>query len=93
MIVFVVLNVNIANSNPDINDGYIWLPTDITLTWAVTPISDEHNMLAHIVLPFFGQLQKFMGPSIAIQNYNTHCGVVGVTIDSPCFWNGKMRLE
>ena len=54
-----------ATSTPDVEEGYIWLPTDATLKWAVT--SDENKKLKYNVTAFRGHLQEFVD-STALKN-------------------------
>jgi hypothetical protein len=45
-------------------DGYIWLPPDATLHWAVKPVSEENKTLQYHVTAFRGHLQEFVDPSV-----------------------------
>jgi len=49
----------------EVEDGYIWLPTDATLKWAVKPVSEENKTLQYHVTAFRGHLQEYVDPSSA----------------------------
>jgi hypothetical protein len=49
-------------------EGYIWLPPDATLKWAVKPISEENKSLQYHVTAFRGHLQEFVDSSAAGKN-------------------------
>lgn len=52
-----------ATSTPNVEEGYIWLPTDATLKWTVKPVSEENKTLQYHVTAFRGTLQEFVDPS------------------------------
>ena len=51
-------------------DGYIWLPSDATLKWAVKPVSEENKTLQYHVTAFRGHLQEYVDPSAVVKNDN-----------------------
>jgi hypothetical protein len=57
-----------ATSTPEMEEGYIWLPPDATLKWAVKPISEENKSLQYHVTAFRGHLQEFVDSSAAGKN-------------------------